>query len=54
MSLLLLGPRASRPPSLNATSSELPGLIEPRVNLLLEAGETPAVPVRAGQTGTLN
>ena len=42
---LLLGPRASRPLSLNATMSGLPDLAESGVNELLEAGETPAVPV---------
>ena len=43
----LLGPRASRPPAWNATVLKLLGSTVTRVNPLLEAGETPAVPVNA-------
>jgi len=41
----LLGPRASRPPSWNATLFQVNNWAEAGVNPLLEAGGTPAVPV---------
>ena len=43
----LLGPRASRPPSFVATRFEMSGSSVTRVNALLDAGGTPAVPVKS-------